>query len=163
MITYNTIHNLEFPIFLLDSGNWELADGILFLDEQVLDDRNQSGATLGARRLQSPFNDLVPLRKMISTPNGVLKQSTSYFIDNKGVPFTYIKTRFLPLKYLKIKRVEKKGTGSLVFVKGSTVPFTVPRPPDPEMVWAGVLHLHKLPWMLYEYSATKLKDTRRKV
>ena len=58
MITYNTIHNLEFPIFLLDSGNWELADGILFLDGQVLDDRNQSGATLGARRLQSPFNDL---------------------------------------------------------------------------------------------------------
>tara|TARA_B110000977_G_C11064909_1_gene487415 strand:- start:1287 stop:1784 length:498 start_codon:yes stop_codon:yes gene_type:complete len=162
-ISYKTVHTLQFPIFLLESDEWEYADGILFLGGRVLDDTNQVGLTLGARRLQTPFKSLVPLRKMISTPNGILKQSTQYFIDNKGMPFIYEKTKFMHLKYLKIKRVEKKGTGSLVFVKGSSIPFTVPRPPSIEMIWAGVLHHHKLPWMLYEYSETKLKDTKRKV
>ena len=37
------------------------------------------------------------------------------------------------------------------------------KPPAAGMEWAGILHLHGLPWMLYEYSDTKLKDTRRKV
>ena len=32
-----------------------------------------------------------------------------------------------------------------------------------EIQYAGVLHNGKTPWILYDYSETKLKDTRRKV
>jgi len=56
-----------------------------------------------------------------------------------------------------------KDSATLIRVKGHNSPFTVPRPPEVGYTWAGVLHVQGLPWMLYEYSETKLKDTRRKV
>ena len=47
-------NNIDFPVFVLHTDNIELIDGILWIDNQVLDDKNMSGKTLGIRRLQSP-------------------------------------------------------------------------------------------------------------
>jgi hypothetical protein len=163
VIGFRQIPKLVFPVFLLDSENWEESDGLLFLNNKVLDDTNQSGKTLGARRVQTPHRNLHILKYMITSPNGLLKQKTKYFIDNSGRPFIYEKTTMLPLKYLKISKVELKDSATLIRVKGHNSPFTVPRPPEVGYTWAGVLHVQGLPWMLYEYSETKLKDTRRKV
>ena len=163
VIGFRSIPKITFPVFLLDSENWEEYDGILFLDNKVLDDRNQEGKTLGARRMQTPHKNLQELKYMVEYPNGLLKQRTKYFIDNSGRPFIYEKTTMLPLKYLKISKVELKDTATLIRVKGHNAPFTVPRPPEVGFTWAGILHVQGLPWMLYEYSETKLKDTRRKV
>ena len=163
VITFRDFTKVQFPVFLLKSGNWDRKDGLLFCDGQLVDDTNQMGGTLGARRIQTPFKDKYELKKAVTAPNGILKQNTPYFVDNNGVPFVYEKTHFVPLKYYKIKRVELKEVASLVWVKGHNAPFTVARPPDPDIEWAGILHLHGIPWMLYEYSETKLKDTRRKV
>ena len=77
--------------------------------------------------------------------------------------FIYEKTKSMPLKYLRIKKVIKKEVASLLWVEGCSHPFTIPRPPEQGMNWAGILHLHGLPWMLYEYSETKQKNTHRKV
>jgi hypothetical protein len=162
-ITYKNTDKIQFPVFLLDSDNWSRADGLLFLENQILDDTNQKGLTLGARRVQTPHKDLYKLKRMLISHNGLLKQSTRYFIDNKGMPFIYEKTKFTKLKYLKIKEVELKGTAALIRVKGCNAPFTVPRPPTTGYVWAGILHLNGFPWMIYEYSETKLKDSRKKV
>ena len=163
VIGFRQIPKLVFPVFLLDSENWEESDGLLFLNNKVLDDTNQSGKTLGARSVQTPHRNLHILKYMITSPNGLLKQKTKYFIDNSGRPFIYEKTTMLPLKYLKISKVELKDSATLIRVKGHNSPFTVPRPPEVGYTWAGVLHVQGLPWMLYEYSETKLKDTRRKV
>ena len=163
VIGFRSIPKITFPVFLLDSENWEEYDGILFLDNKVLDDRNQEGKTLGARRMQTPHKNLQELKYMVEYPNGLLKQRTKYFIDNSGRPFIYEKTTMLPLKYLNISKVELKDTATLIRVKGYNAPFTVPRPPEVGFTWAGILHVQGLPWMLYEYSETKLKDTRRKV
>lgn len=164
VITYRNIRTaVEYPVFLLPSGKWELHDGLLFLEDKIVDDRNKEGRTLGARRMQTAHKNLLQLKKMVTTYNGILKQSKKYFIDNVGKPFVYEKTRFAQLKYLRIKRVEKKDIASLVWVQGHNTPFTVPRPPEDGMLWAGVLHLHGLPWVLYEYSETKLKDSKKKV
>jgi len=163
VIGYKNLHKLVFPVFLLDSGNWDASDGLLYLNGLLLDDKNQSGKTLGARRVQTPHGGLYELKKMVSSPNGLLKQSTKYFIDNAGRPFIYEKSLMLPLKYLKINKVVRKDTAALIWVKGHNAPFTVPRPPEVGYTWAGVLHLRRIPWMLYEYSEKKLKDTRRKV
>ena len=83
--------------------------------------------------------------------------------DNLGQPFYYEKTQFVSLRYLKIKRVERKEQASLLWVEGSNSPFTVPRPPEDGYSWAGILHMRGYPWVLYEYSQTKLKDTRKKI
>ena len=163
VITYKTLHKVSFPVWNLHSGDWEHADGLLFIEGKCVDDRNQPGASLGIRRLQTSYPDLYPLKRALTSHNGILKQTTKYFIDNKGDPFTYIKTKFFPLKYLKITEVIRKDTASLIRVKGCQTPFTVPRPPMQGMQWAGILHLLGLPWMLYEYSEEKLKDTKKKV
>ena len=154
---------IEYPVFVLPSGGWELVDGLLLIDNKVVDDKNMEGRTMGQRRMQSAHKDLLVLRKMITSYNGILKQGTKYFIDNVGKPFIYEKTKFAQLKYLKIKKVAQRQVVSTLTVEGHNAPFTVPRPPAPEMEWAGILHLYGLPWVLYEYSETKLKDTKKKV
>ena len=163
VITYKTLHKLSFPVYLIYTENWERVDGLLFLEGKCVDDRNQPGATLGIRRIQTPHPDLYPLKKAVTSHNGILKQSTKYFIDSNGVPFIYEKTRFLHLKYLKIQKVITKESASLLSIKGHRTYFTVPRPPSSGYDWAGILHLEGLPWILYEYSETKLKDSKRKV
>ena len=163
VITYKTLHKVKFPVFLLYSGEWERADGLLFVEGKVVDDTNMIGSTMGIRRLQTSYPDLYRLNKAIQNHNGILKQTTKYFIDSNGFPFIYMKTKFFDLKYLKITEVIRKDTASLIRVKGCRTPFTVPRPPSHGMQWAGILHLQGLPWMLYEYSEEKLKDTKKKV
>lgn len=163
VITYKDIQKITFPVFLLGSSDWYYKDGLLFCDGLIVDDTNQTGKTLGSRRAQTPHKDLYSLRRMVSSHNGILKQKQKNFIDSLGKPFYYEKTRFTSLRYLKIKRVERKGIASLVWVKGCNSPFTVPRPPSDGYNWAGILHIHEYPWILYEYSQTKLKDTKKKV
>ena len=164
VITYSNISiNVEYPVFLLPSNKWEYVDGLLLIDDKVVDDRNKAGRTLGARRMQTAHKDTLHLKKMLTSYNGILKQATNCFIDNTGLPFTYEKTKFAELKYLQIKKVNRKDFVTLITVKDHTSPFTVPRPPEDGMLWAGILHLHGFPWVLYEYSETKLKDTKRKV
>ena len=163
VITFKDFTKIKFPAFLMDSGDWEIEDGLFFCDGKLVDDYNQMGKTIGARRMQTPIKNKYDLKKSVNSPNGLMKQSTPYFVDVAGRPFIYEKTMFAPLKYMEIKKVERKVVATLIWVKGHNAPFTVSRPPDPDMKWAGILHLHGVPWMLYEYSETKLKDTRRKV
>lgn len=163
LVTYRTLKNVTFPAYLLHSSNWDLRDGMLFLDNQVLDDRNMPGDTLGKRRLQTPFRGLYQIKKAVMSPVGIVKQSNQAYIDNLGKIFIYEKTRMVPLKYHKIRKVELKETYSLVWIMGFNFSFKVPRPPKSEYTWAGVLHVDGFPWLLYEYSKEKLKDTQRKI
>lgn len=163
IITFRDVQRITFPVFQIPSDNWSYSDGLLFIDDLLLDDTNMPGDTLGVRRVQTPFTELLPLRRSLINHVGLLKQSNKNFIDSKGVPFTYEKTKFCKLKYYKIRKVELKGTASLLWMHSITIPFTIPRPPEDGREWAGILHIGDTPWMLYEYSKIKLKDTRRKV
>lgn len=163
VVTYNSLNKVKFPVYVLPSGNWSRADGLLFLDGELVDDRNMPGETLGIRRVQTPYKKLLPLRKQITSHHGLIKQVSKTFIDSNGTPFIYEKTKMCKLSYYKIRRVDRKEVASLIWLKGINFPFTVPRPPEDGMLWAGVLHFHGLAWMLYEYSETKKPDTRRKI
>ena len=121
------------------------------------------GDSLGIRRLQTPHKNLLPLKRSLLNLTGVIKQNTSTFIDSNGFPFVYEKTIWCKLKYYKIRKVDLKEVASLLWVHGIKTPFTIPRPPKEDRSWAGILHMGNTPWLLYEYSKTKLKDTRRKV
>jgi hypothetical protein len=149
---------------MLPSDNISKEDGIVYVDGQVVDDRNMPGDTLGKRRLQTPFKDLVPLRKSVNSFNGVVKNRGNMpYIDSKGTCFIYEKTEMCTLKYHKIKSVDRKDTGSIVWVKDINFSLEIPRPPSPEMEWAGVLYFKGLPWKLYDFSETKLKNTKKKI
>ena len=164
VITWKKLGSIEFPIFALPSSNWEERDGLLYLDNRVIDDKNMSGKTLGMRRLQTPIKDLLPLRGSIAAPVSLIRQTRiKTFIDSVGTPFIYEKTTSSSLKYYKIRKVERKDIASVLWLKGVSFPFKVPRPPADDLSWAGVLHLGEIPWLLYEYSETAKSDTRRKV
>ena len=163
IVTYKTVPRITFPVFILPSSNWEERDGLLYLDNRVIDDRNMTGATIGIRRIQTPLKDLMPIRGSIDSLIGLLKHSDKSFIDNKGTPFLYEKTRSCSLRYYRIKKIDRKETASFIWLKGISFPFKVPRPPTTDLQWAGILHLGDRPWLLYEYSEEKLSDTRRKV
>lgn len=163
VIQYKHIKNIAFPVYQLSSDNWYTQDGLLFLDGIVLDDKNMSGDTLGVRRLQSPFKSLYKLNKQIDDFRALLKSSGKYFIDTKGRCFVYEKTKFFDLKYYKIDSVDKKGSACRLNLRGLQRAFSIPRPPPTDALYAGILLYDRLPWVLYEYSTEKLKDTRRKV
>jgi len=163
VVTFKTIKKARFPVYKIYSSNWQKSDGLLFIDDRIVDDKNMEGNSLGIRRAQTPFTDLYPLHHQIDTLYGILKQASRTFIDSNGIPFIYEKTLFCKLAYYRIKEVEQKESASLLWCSGLKSPFTIPRPPEPGMAWAGVLHYHGLPWMLYEYSEEKQKTTRKKV
>ena len=164
VITYKQLPNITFPVYRLPSTDWYSIDGLLFLEGQIIDDRNMPGDSLGVRRLQSPMKDMYKLNKRIDTLAGMLKQKNKYFIDSKGNTFIYETTEYMPLRYYKIVRIDKRIDYSTLWLEGVNSGFSVPRPPDVSFRWAGLLHLRKdIPWILYEYSDKKLPDTRRKV
>lgn len=163
VITHKTLDKVKFPVYALPTGNWDRADGLLFLDGKLVDDKNMPGDSLGIRRMQTPHKELHPLRKQLISHQGILKQTWKHFIDSNGIPFIYEKTKLCKLSYYRIKRVQRKEVATVLWIMGIPSPFTVPRPPEDGMLWAGILHYHGLPWLLYEYSETKKPDTRRKV
>ena len=77
IVTYQDIKKLTFPVFILPNSNWQLVDGLLLLDNIVLDDKNMPGATLGIRRLQTPFTEIVPLKHSIDSLIGILKVTST--------------------------------------------------------------------------------------
>lgn len=163
VVTYRKISKVKFPVYILDSSNWHEQDGLLFIDNRLLDDKNMPGNTLGKRRLQTPFRELHPLKASLGSLLGIIKQTKKTFIDTEGTPFIYEKTENCSLKYYKIRKIEQKESASVLWVKGLSFPFKIPRPPINGLQWAGILHRKGIPWMLYEYSDCKKSDTRRKV
>ena len=163
VIYYKSINKIKFPVYELPSGNWDRQDGLLFLDGQIVDDKNMLGDTLGVRRLQTPYENLLPLKHQIDTFRGIVKSRGKYFIDTHGVSFIYEKTKFCKLKYYKIKDVVLRGSCCLLKLHGVKNSFVIPRPPDMDIKYAGVVHWEGLPWILYDYSEDRLKDTRKKV
>lgn len=163
VVTFKSLNKIKFPVYPLDSGNWQRLDGLLFLDGKIVDDRNMSGDSLGVRRLQTPHKNLYNLKHQVDHFRGMLKSDKKHFIDTNGTPFIYEKTEFCRLVYYRIKKVVKKEDCCLLYLYGVKNPFIIPRPPAESAEFAGVILYHNLPWVLYAYSERKNSDTRRKV
>lgn len=161
LVTYKNLSRIKFPIYKLTSNGWYFRDGLVFFNGKVLDDRNMPGETLGQRRLLTPMKPLHKLRKMATSVPELL--SFKHFIDFSGNLFTYEKTKYQALRYLKIKKVDLLGVSSLVWVDGVSYPFEVPRPPPYGSVYAGILFYEGIPWLIYDFSANARDPTRRMV
>ena len=73
---------LEFPLFVVHTDNVELIDGILWVEDQVLDDTNMKGDTIGIRRLKSPMKSMYPLKYMVNDIQYQINQQGKHYIDN---------------------------------------------------------------------------------
>ena len=158
------LSDLEFPVFVLPKDTEiDTQDGIVFADRQMLDDLNPKGSTIGIRRLRSSYPTKFNLNKAVHDIPSFLKVGAKKFVDSKGTVFNYEKTRMVDLKYLHINKVQWNESHSVLWVEDVNFPFNILRPPSPEMRWAGLLYDKGLPWILYEYSEFRKKDTKRKI
>jgi len=154
---------LNFPIYPIHTDDVIGVDGILWIENQVLDDRNMKGETLGIRRLQSPMKSIYPIKYMIEDIPSYLQHQGKFYIDNSGYFFTKEKTTKVNLKYHKIMRVDQKDTASVLWIKDCPFPFTLPRPLLQDQSWAGILYREGIPWLLYDTAAEKKKNSWRKI
>lgn len=155
--------DLVFPIYVIHSDNVELIDGILWLDDQVLDDKNMEGETLGQRRLQTPMKSIYPLRYMLEDEVAMMRHKRKTFIDNEGRVFSYEKTKTVKIHYHKIRKREKKGVATVLWLKDCPFPFAEKSPPSEELTWAGVMYLEGFPWKIFNFTEERKKSTWRKI
>lgn len=160
--TYKQIYRRNsFPLYELRSDNIYYEDGLLMYNGLVLDDRNQEGKTLGARRLLTPHKKAI-IRKSIFNIIGLLDCTSTMFIDNSGFCFFYKRTEYCDIKSFKITKKISKGTYTLLAAKG--VNFLLPISYYPHgKEWVQVLMLGKLPWKLVDVSEEQLPTYRRKI
>ena len=165
IITYKDFHKLRFPLYPLNSENWYSADGVLFLDGLILDEKKMPGKTLGIRRLQGGRRkeELFPLTKAILSLGQLLSSKKKAFIDTTGYAFVYQKTYTSKLSAYRIKRIDKKDTQSLLWLYEINYPITIDRPPLNNPVYARLLHQNEEPWILYDYVREPPKPTYRRV
>lgn len=162
MLVLNDLSKVQFPIFALENDNIEILDGIVWIDDEVVDDRNMPGTTLGIRRIQSPMTSKYPLKTMLENYAQAIKYRGNVFIDSLGKLFIYEKIKRGKLKYHKIRKQEKKEIATVLWVRGVPFPFTLPRPLKSNQKWAGILYDNDFPWLLYETCEEQKKDTWRK-
>ena len=161
---FKDIKNVQFPVYALPSSDWYRQDGVLFIDDgKVLDDTNMPGTTLGVRRLQCGRTDLCKLKRAYIDFNSMLQSKRRTLIDSKGTPFIYKLTINSPLIHHSITEVELKEDHSIIRLKNIGYPMSIPRPPYGDARYARVLYFKGLPWMIYDFSEERGKDSYRRV
>jgi hypothetical protein len=146
----------KYPVYVIH-GEPEELDNMLWLEDQVIDDRNMLGKSLGIRRLQTPMKSIYPLKYQCDDEVAMLKHRGKHFVDSDGKYFYNEKLDTAPLKYHKIKKVIKKEVAAVVWIKDIPFPFAIARPPRVEQTWAGILYA------IWEFTEERKKDTWRKI
>ena len=161
-LTYKQVLRIiSFPVYALYSDNFYVRDGLVLLNERVIDDRNQSGDTLGKRRLQTPHK-LVRLSKAYEEFFDIILENSPRYIDSKGGIFSYDKTEWHTVKSVRVKRREVLETHTRLWCWGINFPFIL-RKPHQGKGWAEILYLKGRPWKLYGLSEERQADKRRKI
>jgi hypothetical protein len=153
---------IKYPVYVIHEEPEE-QDNLLWLNDQVIDDRNMLGETLGIRRLQTPMKSIYPLKYQCDDEVAMLKHRGKHFVDSNGCYFYNEKLDTAPLKYHKIKKIIKKDVATVVWIKDVPFPFAIARPPRVEQTWAGILYKKGLPYAIWEFAEERKKDTWRKI
>jgi len=161
-LTYKQVcRRIRFPVHTVPRDDLYWEDGLLMLDNLVIDDKNQKGDTLGIRRLQTPHK-LKRLNKTYLEFSDLLYENPPILIDTNGIVFSYQKTRWQNVISHKIKKREQRDTHTRIWLHGVNFAFLVSNPPVGKD-WAQVLYLRKWPWLLYGFSERKENTTKRKI
>lgn len=158
-----SINSIQWPVYHIGTDNWFEQDGIVFIDDLVVDDLNRPGKSIGLRRLQSKRTGLFKLKEPLFSVKDILAKKKKHFISSGGEPFTYEKTGFQMIQYHLIKEFEARNSYSFLWVRDISIPFKIPRPPSNarELSWAGILYFNGHPWTVYDYS--KVRNPKRNI
>jgi hypothetical protein len=93
----------------------------------------------------------------------MLQSKNKIFIDSNGVPFIYERTINAPLIHHRVKQMEQKEGVTVIQLERITSFFSVPRPPYGDARYARVLYFRGCPWLIYDFTLEKGKDSFRRV
>jgi len=155
------LRRATFPFFVLGSSDVRYHDGLVTINEKVVDDRNQKGATLGQRRLLTPHK-LYLIRKCVMEFPELIDSRCTRFIDKNGFYFSYVKTKIVNIVSYKIIHKTSHDIYSTVFCEGVNSLFALPRYPH-SAEWAQIIQLDGLPWKLYSTSDSYIEKYKRKI
>lgn len=161
LLTYKKVLKLDFPVYKFPSEDYYFRDGLLIVNDKVVDDRNQAGKTLGQRRLQTPHK-LARLAGAYQEFIDLVRDNPPVMIDSSGRLFKYNKTQFETVRSYKIKKKELRETHTRVWLHSVNFCFIVSSPPSGKE-WAQVLTLNNRPWLLYSFSEERQKEFKRKI
>jgi hypothetical protein len=162
-LTYKEVGLINFPIFPIPSDEITWEDGLVRIEEKVVDDLNMIGNTVGLRRLQTPHK-LYKLGKCCESVMDFFHiKGAKAYIDNFGFVFTYERTKYTYVRYKKILKVTQRDLFSIIKAEHINYGVKVPRPPGVGKEWIGILYLSGYPWVPYEYSETCQKPKLRKI
>ena len=161
-LTYKDLPRIEFPVFALPSDNLFVQDGLLFHNNAVVDDKNQIGENLGARRIQTP-HQILKLRTCCEDISQLIDNRAPAYIDYSGYVFTYRKTKYQRVIYHRILSVIPKDFACILKLSKVNFPVIVKRPPPHGKEWVGMLYFNNKPWLAYEYSDYRCAPRRRMI
>lgn len=172
------LSDIAFPVYKLSHHKPFEMDGVVFFINKyekdgkeittIVDDKNVPGETLAVRRL-SLLKDKAPLHKLrvsIFFLADLIKLAKNgiWFIDSRGRPFQYKKSKFVDLLFIKIKEVYAIPTGgSILLLEGLEQRFKTMYKVTPEFTYAGILALNSKSNILYGIYKDKPKDSKRKI
>ena len=162
-MTFDDLHKIVFPIYVLHTDEVVEQDGLLFCDTQIVDDKNVKGDTIGQRRLRSPHKNLYKLKYMLDDFRSMIQHRGQDYVDTYGRYFRYEKTDVATVTSREILDIRQKGQASLVWCRDIPFPFEVKRPPKDTVNFAQILMYKGRPSVLWSFSKEKQKDTWRKV
>lgn len=171
---------ISYPVFRLGTNKPVTEWGVVFyyhhketedgqlVSVRIIDDKNLPQQTLSLRRLQLSLDDGVSLFKIskaiyflgdlikISTPN-------TWFIDNTGKVFNYVKTSRAKLKIYPVAQlIPIKTGGVIVEAKGIMTRFKALYVPEIGLDYVGILHWGKS-LILYGFYETQHDDSWRMI
>ena len=161
-ITWKHVRNIDFPAYKLPIDDVTYYEGVTYCEGKVVDDRNMPGDTIGKRRLHVK-KPLYPLRFSAFSFMDILKAVHCHFITNKGIVFSYKKTKYCRVLSVRIKEIITKDTYSIVKLQGIQSSFICNSPPSPEFIWASVIYVGEFPWDITDFYRYKQLELRRKI
>lgn len=162
-MTFDDLHKIVFPVYVLHTDEVEEQDGLLFCDTQIVDDKNVKGTTIGQRRLRTPHKSLYPLKFMLNDFRGMILHRGENYVDSEGQYIRYLKTRTGTIKSYEIEDIEQKDLATLIKLKNIRHRFEVKRPPDSTLKFGQVLMINNRPSILWSLSKKQEKNTWRKI
>ena len=181
MKSVTSLSTIVYPVFLIGKIEPYTEDGVTCLfrsrthletgedrhDVRVIDDKNLSQPTLSSRRLALSAQgvDLYPLKYAIYFLGDLVKLSTpkTWFIDNNGKVFNYIKATKAKLNFRKIRQLIPITTGGVIVeVDGVASRFKSLYMPEKGKTHAGILTFG-MSHILYGFYDQEYKSTWRTV
>lgn len=162
-INYKHLKLINFPVFPIPKNICMFNGCLIDSKDRVIDDRNVDKETLGLRRLHST-KYLARLGKQCEDTKTFFEDTKStFYIDNLGYIFKYKKTKYVDIKYYKIRKIALKDTFTLLQLVSVSHPIKLKRSPPEGTKWVGMLHFGATPWFPYHYSNQYHKKFKRMI